>query len=91
MVGSGAISVEFSYVYSTYGAEVTVVEMLDQILPLEDAETAAEVAKVFSKRGIKLLTSTRTQKVEIGDDGATVMVKNLKNQRLSRRCAPIRC
>ncbi len=79
VVGSGAIGMEFSYFYSTYGAEVTVIEMLDQILPLEDAETAAEVAKVFSKRRIKLLTSTRTEKVEIGDSGVSVTVKNLKN------------
>ena len=78
VVGSGAIGMEFSYVYSTYGAEVTVVEMLDQILPLEDAEVAAEVQKVFSKRGVTMLTSTRTEKVEIGAEGVTVTVKNLK-------------
>ncbi|HHY54980.1 MAG TPA: dihydrolipoyl dehydrogenase [Chloroflexi bacterium] len=78
VVGSGAIGMEFSYVYSTYGAEVTVVEMLDQILPLEDAEVAAEVQKVFSKRGVTMLTSTRTEKVEIGADGVTVTVKNVK-------------
>ncbi len=78
VVGSGAIGMEFSYLYSTYGAEITVIEMLDQILPLEDAEVAAEVAKVFTKRGIKLLTSTRTEKVEVGDNGVSVTVKNLK-------------
>jgi dihydrolipoamide dehydrogenase len=78
VVGSGAIGMEFSYVYSTYGAEVTVVEMLDQILPLEDAEVAAEVQKAFSKRGVTMLTSARTEKVEIGADGVTVTVKNLK-------------
>jgi dihydrolipoamide dehydrogenase len=78
VVGSGAIGMEFTYVYSVYGAEVTVVEMLDQILPLEDAEVAAEVQKVFSKRGVTMLTSTRTEKVEIGADSVTVTVKNLK-------------
>ena len=78
VVGSGAIGMEFSYLYSTYGAEITVIEMLDQVLPLEDAEVAAEVAKVFTKRGIKLLTSTRTEKVEVGDNGVAVTVKNLK-------------
>lgn len=82
VVGSGAIGMEFSYVYSTYGAEVTVVEMLDQILPLEDAEVAAEVQKVFSKRGVTLLTSTRTEKVEIGADSVTVTVKNLKSEQV---------
>ncbi len=78
VVGSGAIGMEFSYLYSTYGAEITVIEMLDQVLPLEDAEVAAEVAKVFTKRGIKLLTSTRTEKVEVGENGVSVTVKNLK-------------
>jgi dihydrolipoamide dehydrogenase len=48
------------------------------ILPLEDAEVAAEVHKVFSKKGVKMHTSTRTEKVEIGEDGVTVTVKNLK-------------
>ncbi|MCW5844302.1 MAG: dihydrolipoyl dehydrogenase, partial [Caldilinea sp.] len=79
VVGSGAIGMEFSYVYSTYGAEVTVIEMLDQILPLEDPEVSAEVQKAVNKKGIKTLTSTRTEKVDIGADGVTVTVKNLKN------------
>ncbi len=70
VVGSGAIGMEFSYVYHAYGAEVTVIEMLDQVLPLEDADVAAEVQKAFNKAGIQTLTSTRTEKVEIkGDDG----------------------
>ena len=80
VVGSGAIGMEFSYVYSSYGAEVTIIEMLDQILPLEDAEVAAEVHKAFTKKGVKILTSTRTEKVEIGADSVTVTVKNLKSE-----------
>ncbi|HRA68537.1 MAG: dihydrolipoyl dehydrogenase [Caldilinea sp.] len=82
VVGSGAIGMEFSYVYSTYGAEVTVVEMLDQVLPLEDADVAAEVQKAFNKKGITTLISTRTEKVEIGDDGVTVTVKHLKSEEM---------
>ena len=69
VVGSGAIGMEFSYLYSTYGAEVTIIEMLDQILPLEDAEVAAEVHKAFTKKGVKIHVSTRTEKVEITDNG----------------------
>ena len=65
VVGSGAIGMEFAYVYGNYGAEVTVIEMLDQVLPLEDAEVAAEVQKAFNKRGVKMLISTRTEKVEV--------------------------
>ena len=78
VVGSGAIGMEFSYVYSTYGADVTVIEMLDQVLPLEDAEVSAEVQKAFNKKGIKTLVSTRTEKVEVTDEGVMVTVKNLK-------------
>ena len=84
VVGSGAIGMEFSYLYSTYGSEITVIEMLDQVLPLEDAEVAAEVAKVFTKRGIKLLTSTRTEKVEVGENGVSVTVKNLKTDAVEK-------
>ncbi|MBP6440477.1 MAG: dihydrolipoyl dehydrogenase [Caldilineaceae bacterium] len=83
VVGSGAIGMEFSYVYSTYGADVTVIEMLDTILPLEDAEVAAEVHKVFTKKGVKIHTSTRTEKVEIGENGVTVTVKNLKDDKVT--------
>ena len=83
VVGSGAIGMEFSYVYSTYGAEVTIIEMLDQILPLEDGEVAAEVHKVFTKKGVKIHTSTRTEKVEIGEDAVTVTVKNLKDDKVT--------
>lgn len=79
VVGSGAIGMEFSYVYNSYGSEITVIEMLDQVLPLEDSDVAAEVQKAFNKSGIKTLTSTRTEKVEITDSGVTVTVKNLKD------------
>jgi dihydrolipoamide dehydrogenase len=79
VVGSGAIGMEFSYVYHAYGAEVTVIEMLDQVLPLEDPEVAAEVEKAFNKSGIKTLTSTRTEKVEIKGDEVEVTVRNVKD------------
>ena len=55
---------EFAYVFRAYGAEVTVIEMLPHVLPLEDDETAAEVAKAFKKQGIKTLVNTRTEGVE---------------------------
>ncbi len=78
VVGSGAIGMEFSYVYHSYGADVTVVEMLDQLLPLEDPECATEVSKAFQKSGIKVMISTRTEKVERTKSGVKVTVKNLK-------------
>jgi dihydrolipoamide dehydrogenase len=80
VVGSGAIGMEFSYVYASYGAQVTVVEMLDQVLPLEDPEVAAEVAKAYQKSGIKVMVSTRTEKVEQTEKGVKVTVKNLKTE-----------
>lgn len=82
VVGSGAIGMEFSYIYHNYGAEVTIVEMLDQLLPLEDPEVAAEVTKEYKKSGIKVMTGTRTEKVERTETGIKVTVKNLKTEAL---------
>ena len=62
--------------FRAYGAEVTVIEMLPHVLPLEDDETAAEVAKAFKKQGIKTLVNTRTEGVEVTADGVTVRVKD---------------
>ncbi len=83
VVGSGAIGMEFSYVYHTYGSEITVVEMLDQLLPLEDPEVAAEVTKAFQKSGIKTMVGTRTEQVEKTKNGVKVTVKNLKDDSTS--------
>ena len=55
VIGSGAIGIEFASFYRTLGAEVTVVEVLPQILPVEDAEIAAFARKSFEKQGIKIL------------------------------------
>ncbi len=79
VVGSGAIGCEFTYVYRSYGVEVTLVEMLDQILPLEDSETAAEVEKSFKKSGIKVMTGTRTDKIEPDGEGVKLTVTNVKS------------
>ncbi len=76
VVGAGAIGMEFAYVFRSYGAEVTVIEMLPHVLPLEDDETAAEVAKAFKKQGIKMLVNTRTEGVDLTADGVNVRVKD---------------
>jgi dihydrolipoamide dehydrogenase len=83
VVGSGAIGMEFAYVYHSYGSEITIVEMLDQLLPLEDPEVAAEVTKEYKKSGITVMTGTRTEKVERTDNGIKVTVKNLKSNELT--------
>ncbi len=74
IIGAGAIGVEFGTVWSDYGADVTIVEMLPRILPLEDEEVSAELAKIFTKRGLKLMTATKVQKVETTDSGVKVTV-----------------
>jgi dihydrolipoamide dehydrogenase len=64
VMGSGAIGVEFASFFRTLGAEVTIVEVLPQILPAEDAEIAAHARKRFEKQGMKILTSTKATKIE---------------------------
>jgi dihydrolipoamide dehydrogenase len=78
VVGSGAIGIEFASFYRTMGAEVTVVEVLPQILPVEDAEIAAFARKRFEKQGIKILTGAKVTKVEKGTDSVTAMVDDGK-------------
>jgi dihydrolipoamide dehydrogenase len=76
VVGAGAIGMEFAYLFRSYSAEVTVIEMMPQVLPLEDDDTAAEVAKAFKKQGIQLLVDTRTEGIEPKDAGVDVRVKD---------------
>lgn len=83
VVGAGPIGMELGYFYRTYGAEVTVVEMLDQVLPLEDPECAAEVAKAFKKKGFTLHTSTRTENFQVSEDGVTVTLRDMKSDKTS--------
>ena len=64
IIGAGAIGVEFAYFYNVFGTEVTLVEMLPQILPLEDDEVAKELARQFKKRKITMLTGARVDKIE---------------------------
>jgi dihydrolipoamide dehydrogenase len=72
IAGAGAIGVEFAYVMANYGVDVTIVEFLDRIVPLEDEEVSAELARRYKKLGIKVLTSTRVDAID--DTGDTVKV-----------------
>lgn len=65
IVGSGAIGVEFAYFYSVFGTKVTIIEMMDSILPIEDKEVSDVVAKSFRKRGIEIYTNATVEKAEI--------------------------
>jgi dihydrolipoamide dehydrogenase len=75
VVGSGAIGIEFASFYRTLGAEVTVVEVLDRILPVEDEEVSAFAAKQFTKQGMKLLTSAKVTKLDKGKDSVTATIE----------------
>ena len=75
VVGSGAIGIEFASFYRNFGVEVTVVEILPQILPAEDAEISAFARKQFEKQGIKILTDTKVAKLEKKPDGVTAILE----------------
>ncbi len=72
IAGAGAIGVEFGYVMHNYGVEVTIVEFLDRMVPLEDEEVSAELRKQYERLGIKIMTSTKVEKIE--DTGKSVKV-----------------
>jgi dihydrolipoamide dehydrogenase len=74
IAGAGAIGVEFAYVLRNYGVQVTIVEFLDRLVPLEDEEVSAELAKRYRRLGIDVLTSTRVEAIEESDDGVRVTV-----------------
>lgn len=74
VIGSGAIGMEFATVMHAYGAQVTVLEVLPRILPLEDEEVSAEMAKAFGKKGIKTLAGVKVEGATVGANGVTVNV-----------------
>jgi dihydrolipoyl dehydrogenase len=80
VMGSGAIGIEFASFYRTMGSEVTVVELLPQILPVEDAEIAGLARKRFEKQGIKLHTDTKVTKVEKGANDVTCTLQDGKGK-----------
>jgi dihydrolipoyl dehydrogenase len=75
VVGSGAIGIEFASFYRTLGAEVTVVEVLDRVLPVEDEEISAFAAKAFAKQGMKLKVGTTVTELKKGADTVTATLK----------------
>jgi dihydrolipoamide dehydrogenase len=83
VMGSGAIGIEFASFYRTMGAQVTVIELLPQILPVEDAEIAALARKRFEKQGIKIMTGAKVTGVDKGEDSVTATVVDDKGQTLT--------
>jgi dihydrolipoamide dehydrogenase len=83
VIGSGAIGVEFASFFRTLGSEVTIVEVLPQILPVEDAEIAAFARKAFEKQGIKIMTAAKVTKLDKKGDGVTAQIEDGKGQKSS--------
>lgn len=80
VVGSGAIGVEFAYFYNSIGTEVTIVEYLDRIVPVEDVDVSKALEKIYKKSGIKIMTSSEVTAVDTKGTGCKVTVKTAKGE-----------
>lgn len=76
VVGSGAIGIEFAYIYSSIGVDVTVVEFMDRIVPNEDVEISKTLEKIYKKKGLKIMTDTEVTHVDTKGKGCMVTVKS---------------
>ncbi len=76
VIGAGPIGVEFGHLWASYGADLTIVELLDTLVPLEDPDVGRALKRSFEARGIKCLVKTRVEKVEVKGSKATVTVKS---------------
>src|SRR5262245_47072949 len=72
VLGAGAVGVEFASVFKRFGSEVTVIEMLDRLVPIEDAETSAELQKAFRKRKINTMVSTKFESATVNANDVTI-------------------
>ena len=82
VVGSGAIGIEFAYFYNAMGTEVTVVEFLPNIVPVEDEEVSKQLERSFKKSGIKIMTSSEVTKADTSGNGVKVTVKTPKGEEI---------
>jgi dihydrolipoamide dehydrogenase len=80
VLGSGAVGVEFASVYSGFGCDTTVVELMEKIVPMEDAEVSKELERAFKKRGIKCMTGVKLDKLEKSKKGVKVSGKDAKGK-----------
>ncbi len=83
VMGSGAVGVEFASVYARFGCDTTVIELLDRIVPIEDADVSKELARAFKKQGIKTETGIKLDKMEKSKKGVKVSGKNAKGDAVS--------
>lgn len=82
VVGAGAIGVEFAYFYNSIGTEVTIVEYMDRLVPVEDADVSKELAKQFKKSGINIMTGAAVESVDTSGNGCKVKVKDNKSGKM---------
>jgi len=75
IIGAGAIGVEFAYMYQSFGSEVTIVEMLDRLLPMEDHEVSQELGRIFKKRKMNLLLSSKVSSLERTKKGVSAVIE----------------
>jgi len=80
IIGAGAIGIEFAYFFHTFGAKVTVVEMLPTILPIEDEEVSVALRKIFEKKGMQIFTETKVEKVDTSGAGVKVTLGGKENK-----------
>lgn len=82
VVGSGAIGVEFAYFYNSMGTEVTIVEFMPNIVPVEDADVSKQFERSLKKAGIKIMTSSSVEKVDTSGEGVKATVKTAKGEEI---------
>jgi dihydrolipoamide dehydrogenase len=80
VVGSGAIGVEFAYFYSTLGVEVTIVEFMPNIVPVEDEDVSKQLERTFKKKGMKIMTNASVESVDTSGKGCEVKIKTSKGE-----------
>ncbi len=80
IVGAGAIGVEFAYFYNTIGTEVTLVELQKTLVPVEDEDIGKELAKIYKKKGVNVMTESSVEKVEKKGKGVKVTIKTKKGE-----------
>ena len=76
IIGGGVIGVELGFVYRTFGVEVTIIEAMNSIIPMEDADISKELTKEFKKKKIKIITGTSVEKAEVKEEGVTLTLAN---------------
>ena len=76
IIGGGAIGVEFATIWNSYGSEVTIVEMMNNILPMEDIEISTELTRSLTKAGIRILKDSKVEEIDLEDQNVTIRISN---------------